>query len=107
MRSEFSINNLDNNYMITHSQILAAVSIATEIPIEQIEGRCRKDSICEARHLYAYFLRRELELTYHQIAAIVKRDHSSCHHSVAEIERFRSYEDERILDLIWKIRKML
>ena len=93
--------------MITHSQILAAVSIATEIPIEQIEGRCRKDSICEARHLYAYFLRRELELTYHQIAAVVKRDHSSCHHSVAEIERFRSYEDERILDLIWEIRKML
>lgn len=107
MRSEFSINNLDNITMITESQILAAISIATEIPIEQIEGRCRKDSICEARHLYAYFLRRELELTYHQIAAIVKRDHSSCHHSVAEIERFRSYEDERILDLIWEIRKML
>ena len=106
MRSEFSINNLDNNYMTTE-EILRAISEATGIPISDIEGRCRKDSICEARHLYAYFLRRELELTYHQIAAIVKRDHSSCHHSVAEIERFRSYEDERILDLIWKIRKML
>ena len=93
--------------MITPEIILAAVSEATKIPPEQIEGRCRKDSICEARHLYAYFLRRESGLTYHQIAAIVKRDHSSCHHSVAEIERFRSYEDERILDLIWKIRKML
>ena len=107
MRSEFSINNLDNNYMITHSQILAAISISTGIPISDIEGRCRKDSICEARHLYAYFLRRELELTYHQIAAIVKRGHSSCHHSVAEIERFRDYEDERILDLIWEIRTIL
>ena len=107
MRSEFSINNLDNITMITESQILAAVSEATGIPISEIEGRCRKDSICEARHLYAYFLRRESRLTYHQIAAIVKRDHSSCHHSVAEIERFRSYEDERILDLIWEIRKIL
>ena len=107
MRSEFSINNLDNNDMITESQILAAISEATGVPIPDIEGRCRKDPICEARHLYAYFLRRESGLTYHQIAAIVKRDHSSCHHSIMEIERFRSYEDERILDLIWKIRKML
>jgi len=92
--------------MTTPSQILAAVSIATEIPIQDIEGRCRKDSICEARHLYAYFLRRS-GLTYHQISAIVKRDHSSCHHSFTVIDEFRAWGDERILDLIWKIRKML
>ena len=93
--------------MITESQILSAVSIATGITISEIEGRCRKDSICEARHLYAYFLRRKSGLTYHQIAAIVKRDHSSCHHSVAIIQAFKDWDDERILDLIWKIRKML
>jgi len=92
--------------MTTPSQILAAVSIATEIPIQDIEGRCRKDSICEARHLYTYFLRRS-GLTYHQISAIVKRDHSSCHHSFTVIDEFRTWGDERILDLTWKIRKML
>jgi len=92
--------------MTTPSQILAAVSIATEIPISDIKGRCRKSSICEARHLYAYFLRRS-GLTYHQIENIVKRNYSSCHHSVSEIERFKDYEDEQILYLIWKIRKML
>jgi len=106
MSGECSNNNLDNTNMTTPSQILAAVSKATKIPISDIEGRCRKDSICEARHLYAYFLRKS-GLTYHQIAAIVKRDHSSCHHSFSVINDFMTWEDERILDLIWKIRKML
>lgn len=64
-------------------RILAAVAVAHDLTVDQLQSVQRKRQYCRARHHAAWELRRRrLDLGLSQIAAHLNRtDHTTAHHS--------------------------
>ncbi|MDO8557051.1 MAG: helix-turn-helix domain-containing protein [Candidatus Jorgensenbacteria bacterium] len=71
--------------MFPSFEILKTVAAACDVLVEDIQGRSRRKTTAQARHLVAYFLREINGLSYPAIGDIMGRDHTTVIHSYEKI----------------------
>ena len=68
-------------------KILASVSRAYSVPVDQMKSKKRTDSIANARHVAVYLIKQLTELTLKEIGAIFGRDYSTVISSIDKVEK--------------------
>ncbi len=66
--------------------LIKPISIFFDIDESELLGSSRKAKLVEARHIFAYCLRKKLELSYPEIGKILERDHTSIMHACEHAE---------------------
>lgn len=67
-------------YNLRH--VIDGISRYVKISEEQLNSRCRKRTICDARHMYCNILRTKMEYSYIDIGRSINRDHTTAISSV-------------------------
>jgi chromosomal replication initiation ATPase DnaA len=71
--------------------ILRVTSFVCDIPVENIVGRSRISSVCEARQLYCFVSASITSRSHSQIGKIINRNKCTVHHSIETIKHFIEY----------------
>lgn len=69
---------------------LYAVSTAFAVPVEAITGPSRKKEVCDARHAFAWIMRRHSRMPLRMIGDRIGRNHGTVLHSVGLVEALRA-----------------
>ena len=68
-------------------KILASVSRAYGVPVDQMKSKKRTDTVANARHVAIYLIKQLTELTLKEIGAIFVRDHATIISSIEKVEK--------------------
>jgi len=78
-----------------------------QVKTSEIKGSCRKKNIATARHIAAYLLRKELQLSLEQVGSILGgKDHTTIMHAEEKIDRLFS-TNQQIRHQIIEARKII
>ncbi len=84
-------------------RIIKAISLYTEVSMDEIKSKTRKREIVRARHLFHYFLKQETNWTDQRIGLMTKKDRATVIHSYSVIENFLEIKDPITVQLTNKI----
>jgi chromosomal replication initiator protein len=88
VKNFFGIKNNNQTKKINHRRILSVVSKTFNIKTGDLCGKTRKKQITQARHVAAYLLRRELDMSLQQVGRVLGgRDHTTIMHAEEKIDR--------------------
>lgn len=68
-------------------KILASVSRAYGVPVDQMKSKKRTDTVANSRHVAIYLIKQLTELTLKEIGAIFGRDHATIISSIEKVEK--------------------
>ena len=107
VKNFFGIKRTIPGKKVSYRRIVSAVAKHYHIKTSVITGRSRKKTIATARHIAAYFLRRELQLPLQRVGQILgNRDHTTIMHAEEKIDRLFS-TNQQIRHEIIAIRKKI
>jgi chromosomal replication initiator protein len=89
--------------------LLNAISTVTGIEIENLQTKCRKQELVEARYIYFYFITRSGLCQYISLARQAREfnlDHTTALHGVRQVENWIQ-TDKRIQSEVEQIKKLL
>ena len=96
-----------NNKKVSRRRIISTVAKNYKIKTSELIGKSRKKNIIIARHIAAYFLRRELEIPLKQVGEILGgRDHTTIMYAEEKIDRLFS-TNQQIRHDILEMRKVI
>jgi len=96
-----------NNKKVSYRRILSVVARHYKIKTSELKGRSRKKEIAIARHIAAYFLRREIKMPLQQVGLVLGgRDHTTILHAEEKIDRLFS-TNQQIRHEIIEMRKTI
>lgn len=78
-------------------QILDEVLTYYYKSINELTGKSRHKSNCEARHMFVYLTRKYTRISYERIGEIINRDHSTCISAFEKIEDLVDIQDRQTL----------
>jgi len=107
VKNFFGIKRTVPGKKVSYRRIVSAVAKHYHIKTSVLTGRSRKKTIATARHIAAYFLRRELQLPLQRVGQILGgRDHTTIMHAEEKIDRLFS-TNQQIRHEIIAIRKKI
>ncbi len=107
VRAFFGIKKNDNHKKVSHRRIISVVAKQYQVKTSEIKGSCRKKNIATARHIAAYLLRKELQLSLEQVGSILGgKDHTTIMHAEEKIDRLFS-TNQQIRHQIIEARKII
>jgi len=108
VKNFFGVRKTDEkNKKVSHRRIISAVAKYHQVKTSELIGKSRKKNIANARHITAYFLRKELEMSLEQVGEILGgRDHTTIMHSEEKIKKLFS-TNQQIRHQIIEIRKII
>lgn len=87
----FGIKRTSVSKKVSPRKVLSVIARAYKIKTSELTGKCRKANLATARHIAAYFLRKELELPLEQVGLLLGgRDHTTIMHATEKIDRLFS-----------------
>lgn len=72
--------NITTEKVTERDNLLAAVSMVTGIPAQDIIGKCRKREVVTARAIMCYVMRHELGYSSTEVAQLMRRTHAAVLH---------------------------
>lgn len=88
-----SVEKLSDNVVIdiqpnkeTPEKFLMKACIELDVPLDKLRSPDRRKRLVAARKVISYHLRDKYELSYHDIADMLHRDHTSIIHNIREVE---------------------
>lgn len=107
VKNFFGIKKTENDKKVGFRRILSIVAKNYKIKTSELTGRSRKKTLATARHIAAYFLRRELQMPLEKVGQILGgRDHTTIIHAEEKIDRLFS-TNQQIRHEILEMRKII
>lgn len=72
--------NITTEKVTERDNLLAAVSMVTGIPAQDIIGKCRRREVVTARAIMCYVMRHELGYSSTEVAQLMRRTHAAVLH---------------------------
>lgn len=107
VKNFFGVKKGNDHKKVSHRRIISLVAKHHQVKTSEIKGGSRKKNIAIARHIAAYFLRKELQMPLQQVGQILGgRDHTTIMHAEEKIEKLFS-TNQQIRHQIIEIRKTI
>jgi len=107
VKDYFGVKKKNEVKRVSPKKVITTVARFYKIKSLELTGACRKKKLADARHIAAYFLRKDLGIPLTQIGGLLGgRDHTSIMHATDKIDRLFSVNQE-IRHQILEIRKVI
>lgn len=107
VKDYFGVKKKNEVKRVSPKKVITAVARFYKIKSLELTGACRKKKLADARHIAAYFLRKDLGISLTQIGTMIGgRDHTSIMHATDKIDRLFSVNQD-IRHQILEIRKVI
>jgi chromosomal replication initiation ATPase DnaA len=87
-------------------RILVLVCDAVEISIDEVQSKCRKPKLANARQVYCYIAKANTTHSLKKIGELINVDHSTVIYYIKKIEEMISVNDKLTMALLQKLHLM-